>query len=133
MIHLPHAKGITRRSRPEAAESYFRSSALAERVGRLDHVGAAPDRVPRGEQHEAPSREGEVGEAPPHGDVARDVDWRRIAQTREGDVGRELAALRGKADAAKEALLLGLEPGEVTRRNGAGEHGAGTVAAEARE
>jgi hypothetical protein len=29
MIHLPHAKGITRRSRPEAAESYFRSSALA--------------------------------------------------------------------------------------------------------
>jgi hypothetical protein len=32
MIHLPHAKGITRRSRPEAAESYFRSSALGYRT-----------------------------------------------------------------------------------------------------
>jgi hypothetical protein len=34
MIHLPHAKGITRRSRPEAAEPYFRSSALMPREGR---------------------------------------------------------------------------------------------------
>jgi hypothetical protein len=45
MIHLPHAKGITRRSRPEPAESYFRSSALAcPSATHLRQVGFEPNR-----------------------------------------------------------------------------------------
>jgi hypothetical protein len=50
MIHLPHAKGITRRSRPEPAEPYFRSSALVTIGGEFAIVGGsatgAATRVP---------------------------------------------------------------------------------------
>src|SRR5829696_635660 len=62
---------------------------LAERVGGLDDVRTAADRIARREQHEAPGREGQLRELAAGRDVAGDVDRRGVAQPGERHVGQE--------------------------------------------
>src|SRR3712207_4511432 len=65
--------------------------------------------------------------------VMRDVDRGDLLQARKGDVRRELAGLRSKADLAQEALLLPLQLVQLAIAGGAGEDRPGLRAPEAVE
>src|ERR1700712_4105948 len=85
------------------------SASCGERIGLLDEVGPAADRIAAREQDEAGERKLEWGEAAGKGHVLGEIGGRGAAQPGEGDVRGELAALGLQAEALDDALLGGLE------------------------
>src|SRR5690606_4341035 len=101
-----------------------------ERIGLLDHIGAAAHRIAARKEHEAPDRKAQRLEPAGFRDKAREVRSTGAAQPCQRYMGYEFPALWWQPRPLQHPLLRCLEPRQFLARLDAGIEGPWLVAAE---
>src|SRR5205823_716897 len=97
------------RASPVSFSRAMKASSRGQGIIRFYHIRPAADRGARREQHEARDAERRTEQRPARRKILGDVAARDIAQPRQGDMRRELAALRLEAEALHQPFELSLQ------------------------